>query len=75
LFIFDSTLLKKNFCVVGRGEHISEHIIIGTPGTVMDWALRFKALQLEKIRVFVLDEADVMISMQGHQDQSVRIQK
>lgn len=60
---------------VSRGEHVSEHIVIGTPGTVMDWALRFKALQLEKIKVFVLDEADVMISMQGHQDQSTRIQK
>ena len=27
------------------------------------------------LQVFVLDEADVMIATQGHQDQSIRIQK
>lgn len=60
---------------VVRGEQLTDHIIIGTPGTVMDWSHRYKALPLEKLKVFVLDEADVMISMQGHQDQSTRIQK
>ncbi|XP_076451549.1 ATP-dependent RNA helicase DDX19A-like [Babylonia areolata] len=60
---------------VARGECLEDHIIIGTPGTVMDWSHRFKALALEGLKVFVLDEADVMISMQGHQDQSTRIQK
>lgn len=60
---------------VMRGEQLEDHIIIGTPGTVMDWCQRYKALPLEKLKVFVLDEADVMISMQGHQDQSTRIQK
>ena len=62
-------------CLVSRGEAVSDHIIIGTPGTVMDWSHRYKALRLEALKVFVLDEADVMISMQGHQDQSTRIQK
>lgn len=60
---------------VTRDEQLTEHIIIGTPGTVMDWGLKLRAIRLEKIKVFVLDEADVMISMQGHQDQSTRIQK
>ncbi|KAK7501779.1 hypothetical protein BaRGS_00006865 [Batillaria attramentaria] len=60
---------------VSRGETLADHIIIGTPGTVMDWAIRFRAIPLKKLRVFVLDEADVMISMQGHQDQSTRIQR
>lgn len=50
-------------------------IVIGTPGTVQDWAFRYRAIDLKKINVFVLDEADVMIDTQGHQDQSVRIQR
>lgn len=60
---------------VHRGEVLQDHIIIGTPGTVLDWAIKFRAIPLKKLRVFVLDEADVMISMQGHQDQSTRIQR
>ncbi|XP_070207405.1 ATP-dependent RNA helicase DDX19A-like isoform X2 [Littorina saxatilis] len=60
---------------VERGQPLEDHLIIGTPGTVMDWCTRHRALNLENLKVFVLDEADVMISMQGHQDQSVRIQK
>lgn len=52
-----------------------EHIIIGTPGKVLDWGVKFKAFDLSKIMVFVLDEADVMIHTQGHQDQCIRIQK
>ena len=39
------------------------------------WSLKFKFIDLKKIKVFVLDEADVMIATQGHQDQSIRIQK
>ncbi len=43
-------------------------------GKVLDWSsLKFKFFDLKKIRVFVLDEADVMIGIQGHQDQSIRI--
>ncbi|XP_055333344.1 ATP-dependent RNA helicase DDX19A-like [Paramacrobiotus metropolitanus] len=58
-----------------RGETVSEQIIVGTPGTVLDWVTRFKVFDPKKIRFFVLDEADVMIAQQGHQDQSVRIYK
>lgn len=32
-------------------------------------------LKSKNFQVFVLDEADVMIATQGHQDQSIRIQK
>ncbi|XP_064610442.1 ATP-dependent RNA helicase DDX19A-like [Liolophura sinensis] len=60
---------------VSKGQRLEEQIIIGTPGTVMDWSIRFKVLDLKKVNVFVLDEADVMIATQGHQDQSIRIQK
>uniref|UniRef100_T1ISG0 RNA helicase n=1 Tax=Strigamia maritima TaxID=126957 RepID=T1ISG0_STRMM len=60
---------------VKRGDKLSEQIVIGTPGKVLDWALKFKFFDLKQIRVFVLDEADVMINTQGHQDQSIRIHK
>ncbi|XP_077998714.1 ATP-dependent RNA helicase DDX19A-like [Glandiceps talaboti] len=58
---------------LSRRDKICEHIIIGTPGTTLDWALKFKFFDISKVRVFVLDEADVMIATQGHQDQSMRI--
>ena len=34
---------------------------------MLDWSLKFKFFDLNKITVFVLDEADVMIATQGHQ--------
>ncbi|XP_018353617.1 PREDICTED: DEAD-box helicase Dbp80 isoform X3 [Trachymyrmex septentrionalis] len=60
---------------ISRGSKIREHIIIGTPGKVLDWGQKFKFFDLSKISVFVLDEADVMIATQGHQDQCIRIHK
>lgn len=60
---------------VPRGTKLTEHIIIGTPGKVVDWVSKFRCLDLKECQVFVLDEADVMIATQGHQDQSIRIHK
>ncbi|CAH1225476.1 unnamed protein product [Diabrotica balteata] len=60
---------------VARNTQITEHILIGTPGKVLDWAIKYKVFDLKKIHVFVLDEADVMIATQGHQDQCIRIHK
>lgn len=63
-------------CVpVQRGSKLQEQIVIGTPGTMLDWCSKFKFIDPKKIKVFVLDEADVMIATQGHQDQSIRIQR
>uniref|UniRef100_A0A671NC67 RNA helicase n=1 Tax=Sinocyclocheilus anshuiensis TaxID=1608454 RepID=A0A671NC67_9TELE len=58
-----------------RGTKLQEQIVIGTPGTVLDWCQKLKFIDPRKIKVFVLDEADVMIATQGHQDQSIRIQR
>jgi len=58
-----------------RGHKIQDHVLIGTPGKILDWGLKMEAFDLSKIRVFVLDEADVMIGMQGLRDQVIRIQK
>lgn len=60
---------------VARSEKSQAHVIIGTPGTVLDWIIRYRRFDTKKIAIFVLDEADVMISTQGHQDQSTRIKK
>lgn len=59
---------------VRRGDRISAHIVIGTPGTTQDW-IRNRAFDPAKVSVFVLDEADVMIATQGFQDTSIRVQK
>ncbi|XP_062950220.1 ATP-dependent RNA helicase DDX25 [Cynocephalus volans] len=61
--------------LISRGSDITKQIIIGTPGTVLDWCFKRKLIDLTKIRVFVLDEADVMIDTQGFSDQSIRIQR
>lgn len=69
--------IKIRYAVRGedlrRGSTIKEQIVIGTPGKVLDWSLKYHFFDLKKINVFVLDEADVMIATQGHQDQSYRI--
>ena len=69
-------LTKRTFLFpVHRGENIKEQIVIGTPGTTLDWALKWKVLDLCKIAVCVLDKADVMIATQGYENQTIRIQK
>ncbi len=71
--------IKFRFAVRGenipRGQQLREHVIIGTPGKLMDWAHKYRVFDLKKVKVFVLDEADVMIDTQGHRQQSIRIQK
>lgn len=74
---FTVTLITELFffLTVSRSQKVTDHIIFGTPGTLLDWILRHKVLDPKKIKMFVLDEADVMIALQGHQDQSIRIHK
>lgn len=40
---------------------------------MLDWALKYRFFDISKIKVFVLDEADVMIAEAGHRDQSIRL--
>lgn len=61
--------------LVERGSKLADHIIIGTPGKILDWSTKLRVFDIKKIVVFVLDEADVMIDQQGHQDQCIRIHK
>ncbi|XP_077478738.1 ATP-dependent RNA helicase DDX19A isoform X2 [Stigmatopora argus] len=58
-----------------RGSHLQEQIVVGTPGTTLDWCTKYKIIDPRKITLFVLDEADVMIATQGHRDRSIRIHR
>eukprot|EP01111_Echinosteliopsis_oligospora_P017231 TRINITY_DN7399_c0_g1_i1.p1 TRINITY_DN7399_c0_g1~~TRINITY_DN7399_c0_g1_i1.p1 ORF type:complete len:441 (-),score=115.68 TRINITY_DN7399_c0_g1_i1:35-1357(-) len=53
---------------------INNTIVIGTPGKIEDLIKR-RALSLDKLVVFVLDEADVMIATQGFQETCERIKR
>lgn len=58
-----------------KGTKLQEQIIIGTPGTVVDWCWKLKVFDPKKIQLFVLDEADIMIDMKGHQNPIIRIKR
>ena len=51
---------------------ITSSILIGTPGTILDLERR-RQLDLSSVRLYVLDEADVMLDRQGLGVQSLRI--
>ena len=53
---------------------ITAQIVIGTPGTINDYE-RKKLLDLSKVKIFVLDEADVMLDKQGLGLQSLRVRR
>ena len=48
-----------------KGKELEVPIVIGTPGTVEEWARKLRVINLKKLRLFVVDEADVMISLSG----------
>ena len=72
-----SNVIYYKFCLssVSRGQKVTDHILLGTPGTLLDWIVRHRVIDPKKIKMFVLDEADAMIAFEGHQDQSIRIHK
>ncbi|KAH3685314.1 hypothetical protein WICPIJ_003711 [Wickerhamomyces pijperi] len=57
-----------------RGQHINAQILVGTPGTLLD-LVRRRQVDLSKLKVFVLDEADNMLDQQGLGDQCVKVKK
>lgn len=73
------TDIKSFLAVPGswkRGVKIDRQILIGTPGTITDMLSRGTSIfDPKQIRVFVLDEADEMIQLQGLGDQTFRIKK
>lgn len=54
-------------------EPLKDHIVIGTPGILLDWALKYKIFDVKKIKLLVLDDADVMLCAQEQQDQFLEL--
>ena len=52
--------LKVQLAIAGthveRGQSLDAHIVIGTPGKIVDW-LKRKTIKTKNVKVFVLDEA------------------
>lgn len=59
---------------IERGTNLAAHLVIGTPGKVVDW-LKRKTINSKNIKVFVLDEADNMVAENGHRANSLLIKK
>jgi superfamily II DNA/RNA helicase len=57
---------------ISRSEKVDAHIVVGTPGTVLKLHKK-RQLDLSKVKIFVLDEADSMLDQQGLGDESIRI--
>lgn len=58
---------------VTRGQQLTDQLVIGTPGKMLDYVTKLNMFDISKVICLVLDEADVMMSQQGHQDLSIRI--
>ncbi|KAF2709950.1 DEAD-domain-containing protein [Pleomassaria siparia CBS 279.74] len=55
-----------------RGQRYDAHVLVGTPGTVMDM-LRRRMISPKDIRILVLDEADNMLDQQGLGEQCTKV--
>ncbi|KAI9819716.1 MAG: RNA helicase required for poly(A+) mRNA export [Thelocarpon impressellum] len=55
-----------------RGQKVAAQVVVGTPGTVLDMIKR-KTLDVSRLKVFVLDEADNMLDQQGLGEQCIRV--
>ncbi|KAG0130054.1 P-loop containing nucleoside triphosphate hydrolase protein [Tuber indicum] len=60
--------------MVRRGQRMDAHIVVGTPGTVLD-LIRRKELAVEHLKILVLDEADNMLDLQGLGEQCLRVKR
>lgn len=66
-------LVSKNEIIPESGARWSETVLIGTPGKMVLCLLNKRVADLSKIKVYVLDEADVMIDTQGQGKETMKI--
>ena len=59
---------------VDKKTGVDAHLVVGTPGKVVDW-LKRRLINPDTVRVFVLDEADTMVDEGGHRAKSLLIRK
>lgn len=57
-----------------QGEKITAAVVVGTPGRVLG-AIKSRELETRHVKVFVLDEADVMVDTQDFGTDSIRIRQ
>lgn len=57
---------------IERDKTVEAHVVVGTPGTVMDLIKR-RRFNVRDMKVLTLDEADNMLDQQGMGDQCVRV--
>lgn len=57
---------------IGKDERVTAQVVVGTPGKIND-LLRRRLLDVSKLQVFVLDEADNMLDQQGLGAQCSRV--
>ncbi|CAZ84211.1 unnamed protein product [Tuber melanosporum] len=55
-----------------RGKEFDAHIVVGTPGTTLD-CVRRGQLDLDHLKMLVIDEADNMLDLHGLGEQCIRI--
>jgi ATP-dependent RNA helicase DDX19/DBP5 len=71
--------IKLRFVVreenIPRDQRLTEHVIIGTPAKLMDSVLKYEVFDLKNIKVFVLDETDVMIDSTITAQKAIRFEK
>ncbi|CAG8959854.1 hypothetical protein HYFRA_00013126 [Hymenoscyphus fraxineus] len=53
---------------------VNAMVVVGTPGTI-EGLIKQRQLNTSQLRIVVLDEADQMLSSQGHGDSSLRIKR
>mmetsp|Transcript_57906 Transcript_57906/g.141480 ORF Transcript_57906/g.141480 Transcript_57906/m.141480 type:complete len:514 (+) Transcript_57906:147-1688(+) len=72
------TGLKIQLAIAGttieRGVKLDAHLVIGTPGKVVNW-LKYRTINSKTIKVLVFDEADNMVGEDGHRANSLIIKK
>jgi ATP-dependent RNA helicase DDX19/DBP5 len=57
-----------------NGKPMESHIVVGTPGTVMD-CLRRNIISAAHMKILVMDEADSLLDMQGLGDHAIRVKQ
>ncbi|KAI8076124.1 ATP-dependent RNA helicase DBP5 [Thamnidium elegans] len=58
---------------LNKNQMLTDHIVVGTPGTILNCLRKRHTINVNHIKMFVLDEADNMLDYQGLGDQSIRI--
>ncbi|CAN8075723.1 unnamed protein product [Agarophyton chilense] len=64
---------RQNWAASSSGA-INEHILVGTPGKVMEF-IKKRKFSTSTIKILVLDEADEMVDLQNMGDQTIRIKR